>query len=187
MPSTISHLIAGSSLGYSLYHRQKNFRFWFAVFLLAAIADFDVIAFKLGIKYSHPFGHRGFFHSILFALILGLLSALIMVLFSRYRRLTKEFWYLAIVFFIIAASHPILDMITNGGLGIGLFIPFDNRRYFFSWRPIEVSPIGIKNFFGNWGLRVLKNEFIWIIIPSLFLIGLTRWIKLLLRKKYFYE
>lgn len=30
---------------------------------------------------------------------------------------------------------------TNGGLGTALSAPFDNTSYFFSWRPIMVSPI----------------------------------------------
>ena len=36
----------------------------------AILPDIDVIAFKFGIDYMHPFGHRGFTHSILFAILL---------------------------------------------------------------------------------------------------------------------
>jgi inner membrane protein len=57
-------------------------------------------------------------------------------------------------FFLITASHGILDAFTNGGLGIALFSPFDNSRYFFPFRPIQVSPIGA-GFFSMRGLRVL--------------------------------
>ena len=35
------------------------------------VPDLDVIAFTLGIPYAHPLGHRGFLHSLLFALLLG--------------------------------------------------------------------------------------------------------------------
>ena len=34
----------------------------------AILPDLDVLAFNFGISYSHPFGHRGITHSILFAL-----------------------------------------------------------------------------------------------------------------------
>ena len=37
---------------------------------LSLAPDLDVIAFRLGIPYSAPFGHRGAAHSILVALVL---------------------------------------------------------------------------------------------------------------------
>ena len=37
------------------------------------LPDIDVLAFKMGIPYEHPFGHRGFTHSILFATVWALL------------------------------------------------------------------------------------------------------------------
>ncbi|BAO74943.1 hypothetical protein WPG_0713 [Winogradskyella sp. PG-2] len=33
------------------------------------LPDLDVLTFNFGISYSHPFGHRGFTHSLLFALL----------------------------------------------------------------------------------------------------------------------
>jgi inner membrane protein len=50
--------------------------------------------------------------------------------------------------------------LTSGGLGIALFAPFDNTRYFYSFTPIKVSPIGVEAFFSARGLAVLKSEFI---------------------------
>lgn len=68
------------------------------------------------------------------------------------------------------ASHGLLDAFTNGGLGIAFFSPFDPRRYFFPWRPVQVSPIGMA-FFGRWGLRVLRSEVVWIWLPLAALVG----------------
>jgi len=51
---------------------------------------------------------------------------------------------------------------TNGGLGIAFFSPFDPARYFLPWRPILVSPIGASVFFhpvelgGQFGAEVLR-------------------------------
>ena len=56
---------------------------------------------------------------------------------------------------------------TNGGLGIAFFAPFDNRRYFLPWRPLEVSPIGTYGFFGPRGVAVLKTELVWVWLPCL--------------------
>lgn len=63
---------------------------------------------------------------------------------------------------------------TNGGLGIAFFAPFDDTRYFFRWRPIEVSPIGIRAFFtGGRSLDVIMSELRWLWVPvSVWLLGL---------------
>jgi inner membrane protein len=69
-----------------------------------------------------------------------------------------------------------LDAMTDGGLGIALLSPFDNHRYFFPWTPIVVSPIGLRGFFSNWGLRVMISEITYVWAPlliCLFAIRLT--------------
>jgi inner membrane protein len=68
--------------------------------------------------------------------------------------------------FLAAASHGLLDAMTNGGLGVAFFAPFDNTRYFLAWRPIEVSPVSFSRFFSGQGAAVLLNEFLWIWIPT---------------------
>lgn len=178
MPSAISHLIAGSSAGYAFYRGEKGFRFWISLLLLSLIPDLDVLAFQLGIAYSHPLGHRGFFHSLTFALMLGIAFALL--LRRGHRGASRDIGRLALAFSIVASLHPLLDAMTNGGLGIGLFIPFDNQRYFLPWTPIVVSPLGIIPFFSEWGLEVLKSELKWVIAPSLLLVSIAliiRWVR----------
>jgi len=63
----------------------------------------------------------------------------------------------------------VLDAMTNGGLGIAFFWPFDQGRYFLPFRPLVVPPIGIHSFFSEWGVRVLMSELLWIFIPGLVL------------------
>lgn len=130
--------------------------------LCTVIPDADVLAFTVGIPYEHPFGHRGFTHSILFAL---LLSLLLVALFFR-EKSTKTRLLLGFLFFIATLSHGLLDSLTTGGLGVNYFFPFDNSRYFFPWRPIRVSPIGISNFFSARGMAVIKSELLWIGLPA---------------------
>ena len=179
MPSIISHIVTGTSLGYSLYPDEKKFKFYIFAILLSIIPDFDVIMFRIGIPYAHPMGHRGFFHSFLFAAIIGIFFAYIF--FSRNEARAKKYTMISFVFILIGFMHCLLDAMTNGGLGIGLFIPFSYQRYFLPWKPIEVSPIRISDFFSNWGLRVLKNEFIFLIIPSIILVSSSRIIRFLLQ------
>ncbi len=76
-------------------------------------------------------------------------------------------WKEVIFFFSVALSHPSLDALTNGGRGVALFWPFTNERFFFPWRPIEVSPIGIFKFFGPTGQEVVQSELLWIGLPTL--------------------
>src|SRR5205085_11268914 len=126
-------------------------------------------------------GHRGLTHSLLFA---ALAAALVGWHFrtvapshapshprtsappdapSHLRTLAP--WHLFLWFFAVTASHGILDACTDGGRGIAFFAPFSAHRYFFPWRPIQVSPIGA-GFFSSRGLRVLVSESGWIWLPS---------------------
>jgi inner membrane protein len=70
-------------------------------------------------------------------------------------------------FFLATASHGVLDAMTNGGLGVAFFSPFDNNRYFLPWRPILVSPISVHRFFSGRGYAVLQSELLWIWVPAI--------------------
>ena len=58
-----------------------------------------------------------------------------------------------------------MDTLTNGGLGVALFAPFSNERYFFPWTPIVVSPFGVGNFLSERGVRVILSELKWVWLP----------------------
>ncbi len=132
---------------------------------LAILPDADVISFSFGIPYESQWGHRGFTHSLVFAVIMGILSTF---LFSDKK---KSVFFLTT---LSTFSHPLSDMLTNGGLGVALWWPFDTGRYFFPWRPIEVSPIGIGNFISLRGLQVLASEFVVMWIPLIGMAFLTK-------------
>jgi inner membrane protein len=126
---------------------------------LGMLPDLDVLAFPLGIPYGARLGHRGLSHSLLLALVLSLLVAL-----AVSGPLAVSLWWLWLCFFTAMASHTLLDALTDGGLGVALFWPFDDRRYFFPFRPIRVSPIGMAAL-GRRGLRSLLSEVWWVWIP----------------------
>ncbi|OUR92643.1 hypothetical protein A9Q87_06270 [Flavobacteriales bacterium 34_180_T64] len=138
----------------------------------AILPDIDVLAFKFGIPYEHMFGHRGFTHSILFAVVWAIGLSL---LFGKKTKLLY-----AIVLFLSTISHGILDAMTSGGRGVGFFIPFVNERYFFSFRGIKVSPIGIDKFFSKWGAEVILSELKYIVIPCIIIL-----ISFYLKRSYF--
>ncbi len=169
LATVISHGIAALALGKLLTPEPMPGRFWIASVICATLPDIDVLGFPLGIQYGDMLGHRGLTHSLTFALALSCI-----VVGSAFRDtydLPVSRFLLIIYFFIVTASHGMLDALTNGGLGVAFFAPFSNTRYFFPWRPIEVSPIGLEPFLTARGLEVIVGEIKWIWIPSLVLVA----------------
>jgi len=120
---------------------------------LSMLPDADVIGFSLGVRYEDPWGHRGATHSFAFAVIVGLAAGLIARRF-RYPALRTGLFAAAVL-----ATHPLLDTLTDGGLGCALFWPFDLTRYFSPWRPIQVAPIGLA-FLSSYGAIVAMSELV---------------------------
>ncbi len=174
MASVFGHAITAIALGKSVKKSIINWKFWTLGILCSILPDADVIGFGFGIPYNSFWGHRGFSHSFLFAFILGVL---IVIIFYR-KHLSKLSRFALLLYFTLStASHSILDAMTNGGLGVAFFSPWDTTRYFFPWRPIKVSPIGVESFFSERGLQVIYSELIWIGFPCLLIILLIKWIK----------
>jgi inner membrane protein len=164
MPTVISHGVSAIALAKVFTPERMSPRFWVVSILCATLPDLDVLGLAFGIQYKDMLGHRGLTHSLPFALLLACLAAW---LFLRGAPQEAKTWLVFIAyFFIVAASHGLLDAMTNGGLGVAFFAPFSNARYFLPWRPIEVSPIGLDFFLSARSLSVLWSEIKWIWIPS---------------------
>ncbi|MCL2625795.1 MAG: metal-dependent hydrolase [Cystobacterineae bacterium] len=163
MSSLLTHPAPVIALGAALGTRRipPRLLLWAAVFSI--LPDMDVVGFGFGISYGSWLGHRGFSHSLLFALLCGLLGVWAAPWLKASRPLSGALLCLAV------ASHIALDALTNGGLGVAAFWPFSEARYFFPWQPIQVSPIGLKAFMTSWGLRVIISELLWVWLPLLLL------------------
>jgi inner membrane protein len=172
MASPFSHAVAALSIGTCFYRPEIPKRVWVAGVLCSVVPDLDVIGFRFGIHYGDFWGHRGFTHSLVFAALLASIVAIVMFRTgaSGIGRFAL-FGYL----FLAAASHGVLDAITNGGLGVAFFSPFDNTRYFLPWRPVRVSPIGVTRFFTPRGFAILETELLWIWVPAI-LSALLVWV-----------
>jgi inner membrane protein len=161
MASIFGHAIVGCTVSKIISNNNSK------LLLLLAIAstilpDIDVLTFNFGIPYEAPFGYRGFTHSIFFAMLWG---TLVIFVFAKFNRVI---WWL--VMFLSTISHGILDAMKSGGKGFGFFIPFHNERYFFPFREIIVSPIGIERFFSERGIRVIFSELKYIFIPCIIIL-----------------
>lgn len=134
----------------------------------SALPDLDVVAFRLGVPYAANFGHRGFSHSLAFALAVAVVGAGLASLLHSTR--WRTFWFL----FLAAASHGILDALTNGGLGIAFLWPFSGERFFAPFQPIDVAPLSAARFLSERGLAVLRSEALWVWLPCFGVAALAR-------------
>ena len=169
MPTIITHSVLALSSSYGFSSGKESLKFWILSIACSTLPDADVIGYRwLYIPPYHFLGHRGFFHSPFFA---ALLSILIIFIFYRKEVIfSNRWWKYVLYFFILTASHGLLDTLTNGGHGIALLSPFTNSRYFFPWTPLEVSPLSIKGFLSQLGLVVFMSEMIWIWVPCFLII-----------------
>ena len=120
---------------------------------LSMLPDADVIGFSLGVRYEDPWGTaapptRSRSRSS-----------------SASRLESWPAWFkrpalrTALFAAVVLATHPLLDTLTDGGLGCALFWPFDLTRYFSPWRPIQVAPIGLA-FLSPYGAIVAMSEMV---------------------------
>jgi inner membrane protein len=121
--------------------------------LLSLAPDLDVIGRSFGIRYAAAWGHRGATHSLLFCAALG---ALIGALAPR---LGLPAWRTGACAALVLISHPLLDSLTDGGLGCALLWPLSHERFFAPWRPIPVSPLG-GAYLSRIGFRVALAELV---------------------------
>ena len=162
MPSALGHVAPALALVPAFARPGVPRRLWWLGALGAMAPDLDVVAFALGVPYEHPLGHRGLWHSLPFAaLAAALLAALAFPRALPVLPRSRIWLYL----FLAIGSHGVLDAFTDGGLGVALLAPFDERRIFFPLRPIAVSPIGVSAFLSARGLAVIASELLFVWLP----------------------
>jgi len=159
MASAITHFAVGAGLALA-FTEAKGLRAtlpgWaipVTAGLFAVAPDLDTWAMMaLDIPRGSFFSHRGLFHSPFF---LALMALAIAALCARGRAVLP----LAALWAGAAITHPLLDMLTDGGSGVMLLFPFSTDRLFFPWRPIRVSPLSIARFLDRAG------EILWSELP----------------------
>lgn len=170
MASAFTHAAVAGAVGIAMYRPGWPARFWALGAACSILPDADVIGVPLGIPFASVLGHRGLSHSLLFA---AALAAVVVALAFRHAPEDVSRARLWLYFFLATASHGVLDALTNGGPGIAFFAPLDDTRYFFPVRPVLVSPLGIRPFFSERGLRVIESELAWIWLPALVFVALV--------------
>jgi len=162
MPSIFTHAAVALTIGTCFYPGIPKQALAIGA-VCSAIPDLDVIGFSFGVHYGDFLGHRGFTHSLLFAVLLATAATL---LFGDGNAPGRGVFLLWTYLFLATASHGFLDAMTDGGLGVAFFAPFSMTRYFLPWTPVRVAPIGLFRFFSMRGLTVFLSELFWIWIPA---------------------
>ncbi|MEO8029974.1 MAG: metal-dependent hydrolase [Gemmatimonadota bacterium] len=176
MASFPTHMILGAALGTGIAQPPQRGRVLLLGAACAALPDLDAIGYWLGVPYGSLFGHRGFTHSLVFAVLLATVS--VVAVGRRGIGGTSAPWLWAYLF-VATASHGLLDAMTDGGMGVAFFAPFSTERYFLPWRPIAVSPIGIQRFFSARGVMILASEAVWVWLPA----GVIAWVGTVVRRE----
>jgi inner membrane protein len=140
----------------------------FAGMAAAILPDGDLVSRLFGIPHTADLGHRGVSHTLLFALLIGSLAAWAAPLLKARRRIAGVFVFAATL------SHPLTDMLTDGGKGMMLFWPVSHDRFRWPETPVEVSSIGLRSLYDGSIGRILLSELLWLILPALFLATLYR-------------
>ena len=159
MPTLLTHPAVPLALRAGLGARRLPTPLLLVAVAGSMLPDVDVVGFRFGIAYGDLLGHRGLSHSLAVAACFAVLASLFAGRLGARRAAT-----FAIVF-LATASHGLLDACTDGGLGVALLSPFDCVRYFFPWRPIAVSPIGLTAFLSASSVAVLWSEVVWVWLP----------------------
>lgn len=160
MPTIITHPAVPLAMAYGMGRNIISTRLVLAGVVASVLPDLDVVAFRFGIPYAAAFGHRGFSHSVLFAVSVACIGACMAKWLNSTSSRTFFFLFLAAIF------HGILDAFTTGGLGIAFLWPWSDARFFAPVQVIKVSPFGVSRFLSPRGLAVLKSELLWVWLPS---------------------
>src|SRR5687767_8426183 len=140
MPSSFAHAAAGAALTSVVAHAPTR-RLLIAAAVCAALPDVDALGRPFGnLSYEGAFGgHRGFTHSILFAILAGAVAAWI---FRRDVVVARDAQFrLWLAFAVAIASHGVLDALSTIGNGVAFWAPFSWTHYEFVWQPLgELGP-----------------------------------------------
>ena len=170
MTTVFTHAVVPLALGLALGQRRVSGRLLTAGVLASVAPDFDVLGMHFfGLPYGHELGHRGASHSLLAA---GLWAALAAWCWRALRGRSA-----AGVFGVVFASmvsHPLLDMLTTGGIGVALWWPLSDARLFAPWQFIHVSPMGVRHVWGDALGQALLSELRWVWLPAFGLAGVVR-------------
>lgn len=143
-----------------------------AAALCGCLPDLDVVTYALEIRANEPLGHRGLFHSLLAALVLAGVATF--VVGRKLERRGPELRRVFLFLLFSAASHGLLDAVTQGEVGVALFAPFSAVRLASPWKLLPACPVGLAEYLGYFGFLTLANEVLYAVAPVALAVSLVR-------------
>lgn len=171
MPSFLTHPAIPLAITFGLGRGVISWRLCAVGVAAAILPDLDVLTFHFGVPRGAEFGHRGFSHSILFAVVIALIGASFFKFMDS--KFLRSFWFLL----VSTISHALLDTLTTGGLGVALFWPWSPERVFAPIRVIEVAPLSLSRFVSQRGPTVLLSEIVWVWLPLMSAVAVTAFLR----------
>lgn len=167
--ATYLHFAPAVALAVAIGSGRIGWRLALAGAACAVLPDADLLMYVLHLdSYGGTYGHRGFTHSIGFALLVGAIGAL----FAG-RHPPRSRWLTAAYLALCTASPPLLDGLIHRGICNAWLWPLDGARHCLPWRPIPMQGVPL------WGVERLTQELLWIGVPLLALVNASmalRWI-----------
>ncbi len=143
---TITHIVLGACLGEAIAGKKIGKKAMLFGALANNIPDADIISYAWETEVGGLLAHRGFTHSILFAILISLLLAYIFTKWKKYPEVSFARWLA--LFGIGMFTHILIDAFTT--YGTGWFEPFSSYRVSFNAMfildPLFTLPILISAF-----------------------------------------
>lgn len=118
---SLTQIVLGAAVGEAVLGKKIGNKAMLLGAIAGTIPDLDIFSGFFTDTVSALEIHRGFTHSIFFAVIVGLLFAWMLALWDK-RASLKEWWWF---WFLTFVTHPLLDAHTTWGTQ--LFWPFEPR------------------------------------------------------------
>lgn len=159
----VAHSMVGAGLVAAVLPRAGRPGYWLLLVAGAVLANAADMDFFLVLVFRSRAWHRGFTHSLVFALVV-----FVCFLLALGRARARE----AVAFGLAYASHVLLDFATTkAGGGLELFWPFSFDRLGLRWWGLSEIPSSLPP---AEVLKALSLEFVLFAPPLLFLILLRK-------------
>ena len=163
MPTVFAHAAAGIAAASILAPSDTPRRFWVAAAVCGALPDIDSLGRPFGFSGWDNMlgGHRGFTHSLFFAVLAAAAIAAWRVRDARWEGSPLRLW---LCLALAVASHGFLDCFTTYGSGVALLAPFSWQRFTAPWHPL--GAIGGRMSIPVRMSTLMGNEVMWVGLPS---------------------
>ncbi len=118
---SVTQIVLGAAVGEAVLGKKIGNKAMVLGAIAGTIPDLDVLASNFTDTVTALEIHRGFTHSIVFAVVFGLFFGWLLSLWDKRATLKEWFWF----WFLCFVTHPLLDAHTTWGTQ--LFWPFELR------------------------------------------------------------